>query len=216
MATRKKIEQRSKRRSQAHHEPPSGSEMLTLELQEIYSAENQLARMAPRFVKAAESESLQQCLERRMESGAQLIEDIDNAFEEMEQSPGRKKNVAAQGLLDDLREHVQEIPAGAARDAVLIAGLQKTEHYCIAAWGTARTLAQATGIDAVTKSMSRALDEGKDLDRQLTELAEQEILPELLADENAEDVAEEESEDEEERTPRRSRRTSGTERRLPH
>ncbi len=92
---------------------------------------------------------------------------------------------------------------------MLIAGAQKIEHYCVAAWGTARALAQALGIQSVNESMSRALDEGKDLDRQLTELAEGEILPELLADEDAREVLEEDA-DEEEQTLGRTRRTPGS------
>lgn len=190
MATRKKSGGRSQRRSQPKKESPGASELLVLELQEIYSAENQLMRAAPRFIKAAQSTMLQTYLDRRMETGAQLIEDLDNAFAELEQSPGRKKNVAAEGLLNDLRQHVQEIAAGPALDAVLIAGIQKTEHYCIAAWGTSRALARALGIESVAETMGRVLDEGRDLDRQLTELAEQEILPELLADEDADEALE--------------------------
>ena len=217
MATKKKSRARAKTktRSQPKQQSPGATELLTLELQEIHSAENQLARIAPRFIKAAKSPMLQQFLDRRMETGSQLIEDLENAFEEMEQSPSRRKNVAAEGLLNDLREHIQEIAPGPARDAVLIAGIQKLEHYCIAAWGTSRALAEALGIQSVTESMTRVLDEGKDLDQQLTQLAEETILPDLLADEDAEEAIEDE-EDEEEQTSKRSRRASGSERRAPH
>jgi ferritin-like metal-binding protein YciE len=214
MAAKKKSSARSSTRRSRTKESPSGSELLVLELQEIYSAENQLARIAPRLIKAADSEQLQETLELRMEQGAQLIEDIESALEEMEQTPGRKKNVAAEGLINDLREHVQEIGSGPALDAVLIAGIQKTEHYCIAAWGTSRALGQALGMETVVKSMERALEEGKALDQQLTQLAEQEITPALLAEEDTEDAAEEE--EEEEASSGRSRRAGSSERRVPH
>lgn len=216
MATKRKSAGRSQRRSQSKKESLGGSDLLLLELQEIYSAESQLARVMPRVIKAAESEGLQQMLEQRMEQGAQLIEDLDTAFEEMDASPGRKKNVAAEGLINDLREHIQEIEAGPGLDAVLIAGIQKTEHYCIAAWGTSRALAQALGIESVVESMERALEEGRALDEQLTQLAEQEITPALMADENAEDAAEEEDESGGEEASGRARRKSGSERRAPH
>ena len=99
----------------------------------------------------------------------------------MDGSPGRKKNVAAEGLINDAREHVQEIEAGPALDAVLIGAMQKTEHYCIAAWGTAKALAQAVGQKTATRAMERALKEGGPFDEQLTKLAEEEITPALLA-----------------------------------
>lgn len=220
MATKKKSRARAqarshKTRSRPKQLSPGATELLTVELQEIHSAENQLMRIAPRFIKAAQSPQLQQFLDRRMETGMQLIEDIENAFEELEQGPSRKKNVAAEGLLNDLRQHIQEIAAGSARDAVLIAGVQKLEHYCIAAWGTSRAMAEALGIQSVTESMARALDEGRDLDQQLTQLAEESILPDLLADEEADEAIEDE-EDEVAQTPKRSRRGASSERRALH
>jgi len=116
----------SRRRSK---ESPNGQELLVLELQEIFSAESQLARALPRLSKAAESEQLRQMLEQRLSEGEQVLGDVESALEELDESPGRKKNIAAEGLINDAREHTQEIEAGPALDAVLIAGIQKTEHY---------------------------------------------------------------------------------------
>ena len=208
----------------ARKESPNAPELLLLEQQEIHSAENQLSRMLPRIMKAAESEKLQQMLEERQQQGERLIQELETVFDEMEESPGRKKNVAAEGLLNDIREHIQEIEQGPALDAVLIASIQKTEHYCIAAWGTARSLGQSLGEETTVKSMERALEEGKAMDEQLTELAEQEITPQLLAEEEAEEQDEEdaemeagEEEEEEESGGRKgSRRSGGSERRAPH
>src|SRR5689334_1363842 len=121
---------------------PDCNELLVIELQEIHNAETQLARALPRLTKAVQSEELQEMVERRQQEGERLIEEVAAALEEMEESPGRRKNSAAEGLIESAREHTQEIPAGPALDAALIGAIQKTEHYCIAAWGTARSLAQ--------------------------------------------------------------------------
>lgn len=170
---------RSARR--AKKESPDAKELLVLELQEIHSAENQLARVLPKLIKAADSEALGKMLEERQSQGERLITEVEAALEELDESPGRKKNVAAEGLVNDAREHVQEIDRGPALDAVLIGALQKTEHYCIAAWGTTRALAEALENTTVVKSMERALKEGKTVDEQFTKLAEQEVTPSLLS-----------------------------------
>jgi ferritin-like metal-binding protein YciE len=229
MASKSKSSKRSNKSSskRVRKESPDATELLLLELQEIHNAENQLSRMLPRIMKAAESEKLQQMLEERQQQGERLIQELESVFDEMEESPGRKKNVAAEGLINDMREHVQEIEQGPALDAVLIAAIQKTEHYCIAAWGTARSLAQAVGEETTVKSMEQALEEGKTMDERLTELAEQEITPQLLATEEAEEedeeeageemeAGEEEDEEEEGAGRKRSRRSGGSERRAPH
>jgi ferritin-like metal-binding protein YciE len=175
MAAKRKLTGRSRKES------PDANELLTLELQEIHSAESQLSRVLPRLTRSIESEQLGKMLDERLTQGARLIEEIEAVFEEMEESPGRRKNVAAEGLINDAREHVQEIEAGAALDAVLIGAMQKTEHYCIAAWGTARALAQAVGQKSAVRAMDRALKEGGTFDDRLTKLAEKEVTPALLA-----------------------------------
>jgi ferritin-like metal-binding protein YciE len=171
---------KGKSSGRSRKESPDGRELLVLELQEIHSAETQLSRVLPRLAKAAESETLQKMLEERLAEGERLLKEVDAGLEGLEASPGRKKNVAAEGLVNDAREHVQEIEAGPALDTVLIAAIQKTEHYCIAAWGTVRSLAQALEQKDVARAMERALKEGKAYDERLTELAEQEVTPLLL------------------------------------
>jgi len=183
MATKAKTNRRARKGS------PDANELLVMELQEIHSAESQLSRVLPRLAKAVQSQKLTGMLELRLEQGERLIKEIEGVLDEMDESPGRKKNVAAEGLINDAREHVQEIEPGAALDAVLIGAIQKTEHYCIAAWGTARALAKAVGQKSASKAMETALKEGTPFDEQLTQLAEQEITPALLSGEEEEEDA---------------------------
>jgi ferritin-like metal-binding protein YciE len=128
-------------------------------------------------------------------------------------SPGRRKNVAAEGLINDAREHVQEIEAGPALDAVLIGAIQKTEHYCIASWGTVKALAAALGEKDAARSMERALKEGKALDEQLSILAEKEVTPSLLAQEGESEGDDDEEGDVEEEAGNGGRRQSRSARR---
>ncbi len=60
---------------------------------------------------------------------------------------------------------------------MLLASIQKIEHYCIAAWGTAKSLANAQGEKTVVELMEQALNEGKRYDEEMTELAEREVNP---------------------------------------
>lgn len=176
MASKSKSTRRTKK------EYLDGTEVLVQELQEIHSAESQLARVLPRLVKAVESDALREKLEERLEQGERLLQDVETGLDALEATPGRKKNVAAEGLINDAREHVQEIQAGPALDTVLIGAIQKTEHYCIAAWGTAKALGDALGQKDIVRAMERALKEGSQYDEALTKLAESEVTPALLAE----------------------------------
>lgn len=177
MPAKKAAAKQAKRQKQA----PEPTELLITELRDIYSAENQLTRTLPRLSKSIENASVRQLMDRRLEQAQQLIQDIDAVFEELDTSPGRKKNVAAEGLLADALEHLQEIPKGPALDAVLIGAVQKLEHYCIAAWGTARAFAQALEVETAVRAMDRALEDGRALDEELTQIAEEEVNPEMVA-----------------------------------
>jgi ferritin-like metal-binding protein YciE len=192
---------RSAGQSRREASSPDGSELLGLELQQIQSAESQLLRVLQSLAQAVESEELRGLLELREQQGKRILGELEAAFDELEESPSEKENVAAKGLIAAAEQHLQEIEEGPALDAALIAALQKVEHYCIAAWGTARSLAQATGLKTTVRAMEQALKEGKSLDEKLTELAEKEITPALLA----EDSDEEESSEEESsgQTPRK-------------
>jgi ferritin-like metal-binding protein YciE len=160
--------------------PRSPQDMLTTELKEIHSAERQLSRAIPKLSREITSDRLREMLDLRKEQGARLIDEIDQAFERMEATKGRPKNPAAEGLIEDLDEHLQEIKDESMLDAALLAGVQKLEHYCIAAWGTARSMGELLGQKQIVQAMERALDEGKKLDADLTRLAEEEINPAML------------------------------------
>jgi ferritin-like metal-binding protein YciE len=159
----------------------SPEDLMVTELKEIHSAERQLSRALPKLEKQASSGRLREMFERRREQGSQLIERLDDIFDEMDVTKARPKNVAAEGLLEDVNHHVEEIEEKRLLDPVLLASMQKIEHYCIAAWGTARSMGQLMDQKSVVSTMEQVLDDGKRYDKELTDLAEKEVNPAMLA-----------------------------------
>ena len=174
----------------------SPMDLLTQELKEIYSAERQLSRAIPKLAKTVQSQRLREMLERRREQGGTLIEAIDEALEEIGTTKSRPKNPAMEGLLEDVNEHVDEIKDEAMLDAALLASIQKIEHYCIAAWGTAKSMGNLLGQEKVVEAMERALEEGKRIDEEMTQLAEAEVNQAMLGEGEQETKEEEEEEEE--------------------
>ncbi|HWE47203.1 MAG TPA: DUF892 family protein [Caulobacteraceae bacterium] len=168
------------RKAKGRQEAPEPEDLLLDELRGIYSAEKQLTKVLPRLSKAIQNETLREALDRRVEQGQTLTENIEEVFDEYETTAGRTKNAAAEGLITEAQETVQTYAGGPELDAMLIGAMQKTEHYCIAAWGTAKAFAKAIGEDEIVASLERALDEGKSFDQALTRLAEDEITPAIM------------------------------------
>lgn len=166
--------------------PRTPEDIFATELKEIYSAERQLTRAIPKLARRIQNPRLKECLDTRRQQGERLLDELDEAFDELEITKSRPKNVAAEGLIEDINQHMEEIQDDKLIEPVLIAGVQKLEHYCIAAWGTAKSMGRLLGEERVIQTMDRVLEEGRDLDEQLTRLAEDEVNPAMLeADEAA-------------------------------
>ncbi|CAN5252008.1 hypothetical protein BH23BAC1_BH23BAC1_16220 [soil metagenome] len=90
----------------------------------------------------------------------------------MDFSPRGKKNVAMDGILEELKTEIKEIQQGELLDVDLIVEAHKIEHYEIAAYGSACALAKLMKNDEVLKLLQESLEEEKEQDKLLTEIAE--------------------------------------------
>ncbi len=149
----------------------SANDLFLNELKDIYSAEKQAVRAYPRLVKAVTSEQLKAALQEHLEQTKQQIERLDRAFEMLEKRAGGKTCEGMKGLLEEAAEDVEEIERGSILDAALIGGLQRVEHYEIAAYGTVIALAEAVGQTEIQQLLQQTLEEEKTTDQKLTEVA---------------------------------------------
>jgi len=75
------------------------------------------------------------------------------------------------GLIAEGEEMIQTGGDPMASDAALIGAAQRVEHYEIAAYGTARQLADDCGFDGIKELMDQTLDEESQADKLLTKIA---------------------------------------------
>jgi ferritin-like metal-binding protein YciE len=152
-------------------------DLLVTELRDLYSVEKQLTRALPKMAKAANSEKLKEAIAEHLEVTKAQVERLDQIFEEMEVSSRGPKCVAMEGLIEEGAELIEKKKKSdpAVFDAALIAAAQRVEHYEISGYGSARTFAQHLGLDSVVALLQETLDEEKQTDVSLTELAETEI-----------------------------------------
>lgn len=156
-------------------------DLLIDQLKDLYSAENQLVKALPKMAKAANSEKLSEAFTAHLEETRGQVERLESIFEMLEASPRGKKCKAMEGLIEEGKELIDEDADPSVKDAGLIGAAQKVEHYEIAAYGTARTIATLLGHDNVAELLQETLDEEGAADHKLTELAESEINVEAEA-----------------------------------
>ncbi|QNH11253.1 DUF892 family protein [Xanthomonas sp. SI] len=143
------------------------------ELSDIYSAEKQLTKALPKLARASTNPALRAAFEAHLEETQGQIERIDQIVEKLELRLKRIKCAAMEGLVEEGKEVIESIEAGPVRDAALIGGAQKVEHYEIASYGTLAAMAKQLGKTDALKLLLETLEEEKSTDEKLTMLAEQ-------------------------------------------
>jgi ferritin-like metal-binding protein YciE len=162
-------------------------ELLVEGLKDAYSAEKQALRCMQKAVKMASAPALREGIQLHIEQTQVQIERVEQAMEQLEARPGRKVCEAMRGLVEEAQHEIeQQDEKGPILDLVIVAGMQRIEHYEIAAYGTDVALAEALGEKQVAKLLSETLEEEKQTDLKLTEVTQKAIMPEALAGEEEE------------------------------
>ena len=150
-------------------------------LKDLYSAEKQITKALPKLAKAVEDSDLADALESHLEETEGQVERLERIFKSLGVSPGRKKCVAMEGLLEEGSELIAEDPEPAVLDAGIISGAQRVEHYEIAAYGTAVEWARLLGHDEAVELLEETLEEESAANEKLTMLAGQGINETAMA-----------------------------------
>jgi ferritin-like metal-binding protein YciE len=145
-------------------------ELFIDELKDIYSAENQLIKALPKMAKAATSDDLRAGFEEHLEQTKEHARRIEEICTELGEKPTGKKCGGMEGLIGEGKEMMDEFEDDVL-DAALISAAQRVEHYEIAAYGTVRTYAELLGHDRAVELLEQTLEEEKETDQKLTELA---------------------------------------------
>lgn len=144
-------------------------------LQMIYDAENQALQAYPQMVSAISSPQLKQAFEQHMQETQQQVQRLEQLFQQMGQQPSGKTCTSMKGLIQEGQQIIQEGGAPEVLDAAILAAAQAIEHHEIAAYGTARTMAQQLGMQDAAQVLEQTLEEEKRTDSLLTQIAEQNV-----------------------------------------
>jgi ferritin-like metal-binding protein YciE len=169
------------------------------ELKDIYWAEKHLVKTLPKMKKAATSEELVTAFEDHLEQTKEHVSRIEQVFEMLGKKPQAKKCEAMEGITKEGEGIIEETEKGTAtRDVGLIMAAQKVEHYEIATYGGLSQLAKTLGYTDVAEILDTTLQEEKETDTDLTQIAENHINYDAAEEDEEEDDDEEDEEEIEE------------------
>jgi ferritin-like metal-binding protein YciE len=147
------------------------NDVLVHELQDLHSAEQQLIAALPKMAAAATDDKLRAAFDDHLGETRHHLERIEDACSQIGISPNGQRCKGMEGLIREGDEIVSAAGDPTAKDAALISAAQRVEHYEIAAYGTARTLAGELGFDDAKDLLDQTLDEESNADSRLTKIA---------------------------------------------
>ena len=171
-ATTSRAGTRSTAKASNYNEESKLKELFVEELKDIYWAEKHLVKALPKMAKAATSEELMNAFQNHLAQTEEQIGRVEQVFEVLEMTARAKKCEAMEGLVMEAQQAIEDTDKGTAtRDAALIISAQKVEHYEIASYGSLVQLAKTIGLNDAIELLQQTLDEEKETDVLLTELA---------------------------------------------
>ncbi|MBC7888276.1 MAG: ferritin-like domain-containing protein [Ferruginibacter sp.] len=141
-------------------------------LKDIYWAEKALSKALPKMIKKATSPQLVAALTDHLAVTEEQVTRLEEVFGIIGIKAQAKKCEAMDGLIREGNEIMETTAEGVVRDAGIIAAGQKVEHYEIATYGTLCAFAKILGEDEAAELLLQTLNEEKEADDKLSEVAE--------------------------------------------
>jgi ferritin-like metal-binding protein YciE len=156
---------------------PALQELFLDGIKDIYWAENQLVKTLPKMILASTAKELSNAIENHLEQTKTHVSRLEQIFELLGENAIAKKCDAMEGLTNEGEGIIESTEEGTAtRDIGIILASQKVEHYEIATYSGLTQLAKTLGHDDVADLLVETLNEEKEADELLTQIAENDVM----------------------------------------
>jgi len=140
-------------------------------VKDLYNAEKQFLKAMPKLSKAATNTELRSAIDSHVEQTKGHITRLEQVATYLEIKPTGKVCKAAQGLVEEAEEHLEEVAPGPVLDAAIIVCAQKNEHYEICSYGTLIAWAAELGLENISPLLEQTLEEEKATNEGLSQVA---------------------------------------------
>lgn len=147
-------------------------ELFIEELKDLNSVENQLVKALPKMVKAAASSRLKKAFQDHLGETKNQVERIKQAFDSVCETPKAVLCKGMAGLVEEGKKIVEKDAGDVFGDLALIGAGERVEHYEIAGYTTAISMAQALQYLTAADLLAKNLQEEQNAAKLLLELAE--------------------------------------------
>ena len=141
-------------------------------LQDIYYAENQIAKNLPTMAEKASNPELKAAFQQHLTETQNQIKRLEQVFQMHGQEVKAVQCQATDGILSEAKEIMGDCDDPSVLDAAMLSAAQAVEHYEITRYGSLVAYAQELGRQDCAGVLHQTLDEEKATDKKLTAIAE--------------------------------------------
>lgn len=154
--------------------PENLNDLYTGELQDLWSANDQMSRMLKKLVSKASDPALKDMLTKSQSGISTHMEMLKELLAASDEKVKKEHCKGMEGLVAEAVKHTtEEAPQkGPVLDAVIIAQYQRMTHYGIAGFGTAASFAGTLDLKDAKKRLDQTTKEIYGGDEYMTKLAE--------------------------------------------
>jgi len=129
------------------------------ELRDLYSAENQLVKALPKLAKGAKDPALKEAIAGHLEETKGQVLRLRQVFEIVGKKPTGKHCNGMEGLIEEGQEALEEDAEGPSFDLGISGGSLRVEHYEIAGYTVAISMAKTLGMRECVELLTDNLNE---------------------------------------------------------
>ena len=148
-------------------------QLFETELRYTYDCEQKLVKKGlPTMISNATSPELRSALEEHLEETRSHITRLDRVFSIVGSEAKTEDNDVLDEITSSAKDMIDDIKVDSVRDAAIIVGGNKVEHYEMAIYGSLAAFARQLGFTEAASLLEETLEEEKTADAKLTQIAE--------------------------------------------
>ena len=141
-------------------------------LKDAYWADKHGFKMLKKMARKAADKRLTELLDKAVDGADALHERTQGMFEHLDKSARGATCEAMQGIIEEAKDHVDEIDTPEVLDAAMVVSAQKIVNYGIVGYGTLASMANEIGKPDVAKLASENMKAYQGIDKALNKIAE--------------------------------------------
>jgi ferritin-like metal-binding protein YciE len=146
-------------------------DLLEDEIKDLYSAEKQLTKAIPKMAQGSKHAELKTAFSNHLKETEAQVERLKKIAAMLEMKPTGKKCVGMAGVIKEGAEVLEETGDESIVDLGLIGAGSRVEHYEMAGYITAISLAEQMGAGEVATLLKQSLSEEEAAEQNLRQIA---------------------------------------------